>query len=285
MKDIAETLRILRVIWPVIAPYQEDVVLVGGTAAHLYGLVDGFVGSGMLRALNTVDIDIGVPLPMTNRGGNPLVHLLERAGFHATPRATGSAATRIDLPGLGSDGADPYIEFLAATDASLAGDDAAQDGLRAHLSPYAWMLFVEPIRVQLPDGLGQIRLPHPLSYAAQKALIAHTTRPLDKRSKDFADALHVLGGFRSTWHTLFAQHQVLTRVHPAGSEHLSQALGIWTSQFGTVGRIAPGAALVGQRLAGGDRERMPLFRDIAGSVGRDILDAWRQAAADTTAPG
>lgn len=283
MKDLTEAIRILSVIWPAIAAYHDDVILVGGTAAHLYGLAEDFQESGMLRALSTVDVDIGVPQPLAYRGGGPLVEMLAQAGFRATPRTTGSNATRIDLPGLGADGADPYIEFLTPANTSFAGDDAVQDGLRAHLSPYAWMLFVDPIRIALPGGPHQVRLPHPLSYAAQKTLIAHTTRPLDKRSKDFADALHVLGGFRSTWPAIFAHHQALTRAHPSGPEHLVQALGIWATQFGSPGRLTPGAALVGQRLAGGDPEQMPMLRALADRIGRDVLRAWRTATA--TAPG
>lgn len=283
MKDLDETLAILRTIWPIIAPYQDDVMVVGGAAAHLYTLVDGFAGLGLLRPLGTVDLDIGVPTPLATRGGKHLVRLLHDAGFHAVQRTTGSGATRIDLPGLGSDGVDPYLEFLAPAEAGFAADDTVQDGIQAHVSPFAWMLFVEPLRVPLPDGLGLVRLPHPLSYAAQKTLIAHTTRPLDKRSKDFADALHVLSGFRSSWSSVFAQHRILEQVQPHGAEQMGQAIDIWTSQFGVVRGIAPGAALVGQRLAGGDRERMPLLRDLAHSVGREILAAWR-AGAGTSGP-
>lgn len=274
MKNLEEAVTILRQVWPVLGPYRERVVVVGGIAAHLYQLVPGFRAPDLLRVLHTVDLDLGLPRPLAVGADGMLLDRFRAAGMEPyETRQAVCSATRIDLPVLPGESSTPYVEFLAAAEGEVALDDLVQGGLRAHLSAYAWMLFARTWTVDLPAGIGQVRLPHPLGYAAQKVIIATTTRPYEKRAKDLADALFVLGGLAGQWPRIFGEADELASCHPEGRGHLDQARGIWRDQF--AGRAtSPAAALIAQRMCEGRPDLVPAVRAVAALVGRDAASAW-----------
>jgi hypothetical protein len=92
------------------------------------------------------------------------------------------------------------------------------------------MLLVKPWSVMHPSG-AIIRVPHPLSYFAQKLLICES-RLLAKRTKDLVDALFVLGGFMESLPAIIADRADIEAVHRDGFEHFARAVSQFTFLFG-----------------------------------------------------
>lgn len=93
-----------RVLWE-LAPYLDDVVVIGGWVPYLYSRYGGFAewrGSTSLTA--EVDVLVDRPLPPGER--EPIAELLLRAGFRRTEGSHGSAVWVGDLK------AGEKIEFL-----------------------------------------------------------------------------------------------------------------------------------------------------------------------------
>ena len=76
-----EALESLLAAWPLLGPYQDRVVVVGGIAVHLYHLVPGFSVSRELEAMATVDVDLGLPRPMDIIGEKPLLEYFRDQGL------------------------------------------------------------------------------------------------------------------------------------------------------------------------------------------------------------
>ncbi|MGC4055845.1 MAG: GSU2403 family nucleotidyltransferase fold protein [Paludibaculum sp.] len=207
--------------WTALGPYQEHAVLVGGLAVFAYAWHPDFAPLRALLPLATVDADLAITNPLELATAGDLSTQLQRAGLVRRDVVRHETAyTCFDFPPTNIALSSAYVEFLSPTDNLQVRDDEPQNGLRVHLSPHAWMLLEMPWTITHKDLV--IRVAHPLAFAAQKLLIRES-RPLDKRSKDLADVIYVLGGFQRVLPTLFADLPTICRAHPNG-HHVREAL-------------------------------------------------------------
>ena len=157
-------------------------------------------------------------------------------------------------------------------------DDEIQPGLVAHASPPAWLLFHETWTESFPSGLGNVRIPHPLGYVAQKIIVGNTSRPLDKRGKDFHDALYVLAGLSERWPEIFKAHKTLSSYDPDGQSILHDAHDTWKHLFIRASGVSVGASLISSRLETEPKQRDVIARMID-VVSREAFRSWSLAMA------
>jgi len=264
--------------WEALGSYRDQAILVGGMAVFIYQMHPDFRGIRGIAPLPTVDIDVAVSNPLLAEPQGNLAQQLVDAGFvRREVRREETCYTRFDLPAAMNrtgEMLNPYIEFLCATDEIGVRDDEPQQGLRAHLSPYAWMLFHEPWSIHHPSGMSY-RVPHPLTYFVQKLLI-RGTRPLVKRTKDLVDVLFVMGGFRERLPDIFAARQTIALHHDDGVEQIANACGEFERLF--TGHNPTGPV----QIAAGYSENvttpeMQQVAAIAALVANDIVAAERQS--------
>lgn len=263
--------------WEALGTYRDKAILVGGMAVFIYQRHPDFREMRGITPLPTVDIDVAVSNPLLAEPQGNLAQQLISAGFvRREVRREETCYTRFDLPATYNrtgESLSPYIEFLCATEDVGVRDDAPQEDLRAHLSPYAWMLYQQPWSVRHPAGM-TYRVPHPLTYFVQKLLI-RGTRPLEKRTKDLVDVLYVMGGFRERLPDIFAARHAIAMHHADGVEQIANACGEFERQF--TGRNPSGPV----QIAAGYSQNVttPEMRQvaaIAALVANEIVTAERQ---------
>jgi hypothetical protein len=198
-----------------VAPYLDQLVLVGGFAARLYRFHPR-AASTDIDPILTFDVDFAAPGTLRAAGRQTLSDLVATAGLDPQlfadhdppvmkffPRATGKSART-------ERGARCYVEFL--TPLTGRGTDREgmevitreiQPGITAQALRYLDLLLVDPWRILLaavPDMKGFakgtfVQVPHPGLFVVQKILISDGRRPGD-RAKDMAYVYDVLGLFR-----------------------------------------------------------------------------------------
>lgn len=248
MINLDECLDVMHQVWPLLRPYEDHVVVVGGIAAHLYGLDARFAPPDLLRTFETSDVDIGIPLPLAIPSDETLLdHCIAQGLHHELAQSeTGDRISRVEFQPLGRHAGSPYLEFLAQRGERIGGPEPR---IRPRLSMYAWMLWWENLRLPLPGGLGHVRLPHPLAYALQKVLVKTESNVQTRLAKHYTDALYVLGGYAEHWDAFFARLPKLAAAHPDGAAGVRLAIRTWREVFapGTAGRSV-GPSMIAKRL-------------------------------------
>jgi hypothetical protein len=175
-----------------LAPYLDDMVIVGGWAHRLFRL-HPLAASTAPAPLMTLDVDIAAPIGLSDRGRTLRELLL---GAHFVENLSGSESlpkTTYQLDAASS----IYVEFITP----LVGGDLRRDGtvdatakiqgVSAEKLRHVELLLACPWTVTLTsaDGyeLGEhpfpIKICNPASYLAQKVLVLPSRRP-SKRGKD-----------------------------------------------------------------------------------------------------
>ena len=180
--------------------YRSDIVLIGGLVPLLYRHLPGFQSPG-LEPCGTMDLDLAVDTHVPIKNNVPIAGALKQDGFK-----------EITIPGMDhrhqtqyfqlSDGpqlAEDHLEFLAP----LRGPDRQrplhpQAGLTAQALRFIELLRARPVTCPVPS-IGDILVPHPLTYAIQKTRIREDRRKTGKHRKDQADVVYVIWAFASEW--------------------------------------------------------------------------------------
>ncbi|MDZ4819200.1 MAG: GSU2403 family nucleotidyltransferase fold protein [Planctomycetota bacterium] len=208
-------------------PYQEDAVLCGGLVPVIYRRVLPSPQS-RLRPLTTFDLDWTLPQQLTSRGESLHSRLLA-SGFVA--RLSGSAKMPVTHyvpdPGQGTGESPIYIEFLTPRTGSKysrkqtnQGIVEVQPGLHAQTDPYLSLLLAEIVNVsvsKIPElglsGEHMLKLPHPICFILQKALIREKRGP----SKQDNDACHIVDVVMLTHDMWPEMREVLSRLLNSGA--------------------------------------------------------------------
>ncbi len=182
-KGETDVLSLLRTI-EVLAPYLDEMVIVGGWVPFLYNRYGQMPSRHPL--LRTMDIDVAVPRRVNERGRPTIDELLSRAGYQA--RVSGS-----DVPVVKYELTSPVteIEFLTP-EVGRAGKAvrAVQRGLTAQALRYLQILLKNTNRIEINDTIGGsdisfiIRVPSPGAFIYQKGL---TLSPSSRRSSAKVD--------------------------------------------------------------------------------------------------
>ncbi len=205
----------LRYVIRAVAPYLDQLVLVGGNAVRLYRFHPRAAPTD-LDPLLTFDVDFAAPGTLRPAGRQTLSDLVATAGLdrqlfadHDPPvmkffsRAAGKSART-------ERGEQYSVEFL--TPLTGRGTDREgmevvtreiQAGITAQALRYLDLLLVDPWRILLAaiqdmKGFAKgtfVQVPHPGLFVVQKILISDRRRPRD-RAKDMAYVYDVLGLFR-----------------------------------------------------------------------------------------
>ncbi len=197
-----------------LAPYREDLILVGGIVPVLYRRLPAYRQPDH-PALMTTEADLAIPPRLPIIDGKSLGDLLFEAGF-VVYEAPGM---RVGAPGKqffqdASHGADrpapTYLEFLTPLRGKpREGFVEPQRGIRAPPLRYLDLLSHEPITVdiQTVSELGVstsclVRIPHPSMYVLQKVLARDSGRSAAKQPKDMAYAYDVSVLTQPVWKDL-----------------------------------------------------------------------------------
>lgn len=197
-----------------LAPYRDDIILVGGIVPVLYRRLPTY-RQPEHPALGTTEADLSIPSRLPVIDGKSLGDLLFEAGF-VVYEAPGM---KVGEPGKqffqdASHGADrpapTYLEFLTPLRGRARdGFVEPQRGIRAPSLRYLDLLSHEPITVdvQTVSELGvsvpcPVRVPHPSMYVLQKVLARDSGRSPSKQPKDLAYAYDVSVLTQPVWKDL-----------------------------------------------------------------------------------
>lgn len=183
--------------------YREDLVLVGGLVPFIY-LQHPEASRPALAPLATNDVDLAIPRQLAPRNARTVRMLLDESGFHTREipglyDTVGQYTFSLEAPARGQA---HYIEFLTP----LRGPEPrrpqrTQADLPLWPLRYIDLLQAAPIQID-HDQLGSVRVPHPLTYIIQKALIRDGRKIEERRVRDQAAILWTLLAFeapRSGW--------------------------------------------------------------------------------------
>lgn len=216
-------------MWKALAPFHQDLVLVGGFAIYGYHFHAGWNGTDRLLPLATTDIDVVVRAPMRSSASGTIAdHLAAAGGAREEQRLESGVVTRFRFKGPGSE----PIEFILEDHFRLEAIPH-QLGLQAHAGHDTWMLTTAPLVVDIPD-LGPVAMASPVGFVLQKALLTQM-RTLPKRAKDLADIVTVAQGFRSEAELLRVHLAALRDLAPDASRRVDEALEVLQYLFGPKG--------------------------------------------------
>lgn len=224
-------------MWRALAPFHDDLVIVGGFAIYGYHFHHAWTGSERLMPLSTTDIDVVVRAPMRSSAPGTIADHLHAAGAdRRDERLESGVVTRYRFHGPSSE----PVEFILEDHARLAALPL-QLGLQAHAGHDTWMLTTRPLIVEVPD-LGPVTLASPVGFVLQKALLT-SMRTLAKRAKDLADVVTVAQGFRSVPDLLLHHLAALRNVDTSASSRVDDAISVLRFLFGPRGSGGHNVAL------------------------------------------
>ncbi len=193
-----------------LAPYHDDLVVVGGMAPLLYREHPEY--GTYLVPLATTEADISLPTRLSRRSEGSISELLHQAGFVAF-EVQGFDHRELKVQHFQDERhgtakpASTYIEFL--TPLRGRGESFVlepQGGLRAQAARYLDLLGHESLTIdlQLAEKLSinqpcTVRIPHPWMYILQKVLARRSGRGINKQAKDMAYVYDVVLLTRKGW--------------------------------------------------------------------------------------
>lgn len=199
-----------------LGPYRGQAVLVGGLVPFVYRHHPAFDHTSPVPPLGTKDADMAVPLPLVVRDGVTLCRRLEAGGLVAEVGRDidgQDSVTRFFLPERRS-AKDPYLEFLVRDPGRWREmEGRPQTDLRAHTVDFLDLLVDQTWTITVP-GIGDIDVPHPTGYVAQKTRIADRRGP--KWAKDQGDVVLVIWAFHSLWDDMASVWRGFVQRHPHG---------------------------------------------------------------------
>lgn len=215
-------------------PYLDQVVIVGGCANALYRHLP-HVRPGPTPLL-TYDLDVAAP----NRPREAKIGLgesLESAGLRPVPESqpTNKYAEANDP--------NKKLEFICPTEGLSTNAKRKKPtlvdinpGAMAEALDYAELLLVQPLSVDLctvPElGVREsliVKIPHPIVYVIQKALIRENRRDQWKKAKDSYYTYEVAVLFRNQLKDLLAQVMAESALT---TKRLRKAVTVLSAQFG-----------------------------------------------------
>ena len=213
--ELGEVLRTLGASVSALGDHINEIVLVGGVAVALYRRsVTG--ANPRTPPLMTFDIDMAVPEQFQSPH-EPCVHdKLTRAGFSASCRGSGEMPITQYHRSSGDGHSSPiYLEFIAPRRGgafSRAGKGKSviqvERDLHAQTDPYVGLLLysnrllhVSHVPEMLISGDVSIRLPNPILYVLQKALI-RKNRNASKQDNDAGHIYDIALTTRPVWQSL-----------------------------------------------------------------------------------
>lgn len=266
----ADLLSLLKAI-EVLAPYLDEIVIVGGWVPFLYRRYGQMPSRH--PSLRTMDIDVVVPRHVEERGRPTINELLSSAGYEA--RVYGS-----DVPVVKYELTSPVteIEFLMPqvgrpSKAALA----VQHGLTAQALRYLQILLENTKKIEINDTIyGSdislvVRVPSPGAFIYQKGLTL--SRRHSKVSKDLYYIFNLLDSSREL------RDSIPVEINSLQSQYAAR----WFRSFiRNLNKYFPesgaeGPALVATQYSG----PMPAetFRNYAYRTFRDFIQALREIAA------
>lgn len=207
----------LRYALQAVAPYLDQLVLVGGFAVRLYRFHPRAAPTDV-DPLLTFDADFAAPATLRVAAGRGLSELVAAAGLDPQLSADHNPPVMKFFPRIA--GASPRatpedqycVEFLTPLVGRRADRQGAelvtreiQPGIAAQALRYLDLLLVDPWRIPLsavPESRGKfgegafVQVPHPGLFVVQKILISDERRRAEDRAKDMAYVYDVLGLFR-----------------------------------------------------------------------------------------
>ena len=175
-----------------LAPYSEDLVLVGGWVPVLYARRLGLIEH---VPLFTRDIDVAVPRVLAQRE-QTVDELLKEAGLQDCYKSRLKPPAVSYVGRLG--GTDVEVEFITNEPGNHEGTRVVQPGLNAAGLHYVDMLMESAFVLEVEVGRRDIvvRVPSPGSFIVQKALVFPQRPKPDKRAKDLYYIFDVWDGCR-----------------------------------------------------------------------------------------
>lgn len=208
----------LAIVINTLAPYLDQIVLVGGWAAWVYPR--WAKASARYESLLTTDVDLALP-PKLNRRNKTLRELLLGAGFdeeflgnHQPP------VSRYHPPEAGEG---VFAEFLS----DRYGDERHQppteeiSGVVAQRLRYMQLALHEPLRVEatllpaLSLKADAVLVPHPANYLVHKLLVIPRRSKFENKVKDLAYVYQVLRDTRKRWPELQERLEALEGRFPS----------------------------------------------------------------------
>lgn len=193
-----------------LAPYGNDLLLLGGLVPLLYRHVEGFAAAEH-PAVSTTEAVLAVPRALPIVGGKGVVALLSEAGFvvGVDPKKAGGQVFQAKVQGkkqVPSQG----IEFVTVLRGRSSSDlIEPQPGLRAQAVRYLDLLSHDVITLdaaRVPAfGVGTslpLRLPNPAMFVLQKVLTRDPAAMDSKRANDMAYIYDTAVLTRPIWNTL-----------------------------------------------------------------------------------
>ena len=175
-----------------LAPYSQDLVLVGGWVPMLYARHLGLEDRVLLY---TRDIDLAVPRKLDKRD-RTVDELLKDAGLKDVFKSQLNPPAVSYIGRL--DGTEVEVEFLTNEPGNREGTIVVQDGLNAAALHYVGLMTESafPLEVEVAGQLVAVRLPSPASYIVGKALVFPQRPKPQEQSKDLYYIFDVWDGCR-----------------------------------------------------------------------------------------
>lgn len=265
----------LRYVLRAVAPYREDLVLVGGFAVWLYRFHPRAAAIELIPLL-TFDVDFAAPERLHVAAGRNLSDLIAAAGLdqhllggHVPPVAK-FVPRNVGKPVEAGAGEQYCMEFLTPLVGSATnrrgeevGTKVIQPGITAQRLRFLDLLLADPWRVPVaaipgmdgdPEGVPYVKVPHPGLMIVQKVLIFEERRRHGGWAKDMAYIYEVLGIFRHEIPRLAQEVRAAMATNNTWDQWLERFRRMSQELFGTPN--APGVTgaceVLARSAAGGD---------------------------------
>jgi len=266
MEDSRTLLPLIKAM-QVLAPYLDDIVLVGGWVPMLYRRYAQVSSPHPL--LRTMDIDIVVPGRVEDRGRPTIDQLLSGAGYEPRVHPSDDALVKYELASPVTE-----IEFLTPEIGRPGrATRSVQRGLTAQALRYLQILLENPVKIRIDDTICgsdislTVTVPSPGAFIYQKglALSPGSRRETHKLAKDLYYILGIVDCPDDVRDSISAEICSFRSRYPA--RWFDRFVRNLTAHFPESG--GEGAALVTTQYTGG----MPAstFRNYAHRVYRDFI--------------
>ena len=207
----------LRYVLRAVAPYREDLVLVGGFAVWLYRFHPRAAAIDLVPLL-TFDVDFAAPERLRVAAGRNLSDLVAAAGLDArlvgehVPPVMKFIPRNVGKPVEAGAEEQYCVEFptpLVGSATNRRGEEVGtreiQPGITAQRLRFLDLLLADPWQITVaaipgmvgePEGVPFVKVPHPGLLIVQKVLIFEERRRHGDWAKDMASIYEALGIFR-----------------------------------------------------------------------------------------
>lgn len=158
--------------------FDEGVELIGSWCFYLYQKHFGVKDFPLL----TQDVDFLIPRPFKGREHEDFIQQLKDIGFRAAHAPNGS---------LYLWNAELKIEFIVPQKGKGLEDTIKIKALGIDVVTLRYVELLLSDTIVVEDGGVEIRIPRPANFALQKLIIAPERKKIDKRLKDWQQAIYV----------------------------------------------------------------------------------------------